>query len=113
MLWGFEALRVFCDKLNKALEQVNSADSRMKTWLEKVCQFRSPIRYGSPPNLEQSESDPQEQGRGNRHKDMVSGAEQVKEEFEKRHSRLKNAHSSLKQRIDQGTKLREGVSSPI
>lgn len=43
---------------------------------------------------------------------MVSGAEQVKEEFEKRHSRLKNAHSSLQQRIDQGTKLREGVSSP-
>lgn len=36
MLWGFEALRVFCDKLNKALEEVKSAESKMKTWLEKV-----------------------------------------------------------------------------
>lgn len=41
MLWGFEALRVFGDKLKKALDEVNRAESKMKTWLEKVSRSKS------------------------------------------------------------------------
>jgi hypothetical protein len=45
-----------------------------------------------------------------RHRDMKRDVERVLEEFEKRHSRLENAHYSINQRIEQGTRLREGVS---
>jgi len=41
---------------------------------------------------------------------MKRDVERVLEEFEKRHNRLENAHSSITQRIEQGTRLREGVS---
>ena len=42
---------------------------------------------------------------------MISGVTQVKEEFEKRRSRLANTYTSLQLRVDQGIKLREGVGS--
>jgi hypothetical protein len=87
MLWGFEALRTFSDQLKKAIEEIGNAGEKMKAWLKK--------------------------DEAVRHKDMVSGIEQVKEEFEKRHSRLENAHSSLQQRIDQGIKLSDGISSVL
>ena len=37
MLWGLEALRVFNDKLEKALEKIQEADEKMCERLKRVC----------------------------------------------------------------------------
>ena len=37
MLWGLEALRVFDDKLRKALEKIKEADEKMRERLKRVC----------------------------------------------------------------------------
>jgi hypothetical protein len=87
MLWGFEALRIFDDKLNKALIEVEDAKNRIRSLLTR--------------------------GSESRHRDMVRTAETVTEDLDKRYSRLKNAHSSILQRIEQGTKLREGITSVL
>jgi Mg2+ and Co2+ transporter CorA len=87
MLWGFEALRIFGDKLKKALDAVLKAGDKAKASLENDKRIR--------------------------HKDMLSGVEQVKEEYDKRHNRLQHAYNSLEQRVDQGVKLREGISSVL
>ena len=36
MLWGFEALRIFNDKLSQAIDVVNRAENKMSTLLETV-----------------------------------------------------------------------------
>lgn len=54
--------------------------------------------------------DDRHQGENIHHKDMRRAAERVKEEFEKRYSHVENAYNSIQQRIDEGTKLEEGVS---
>ena len=36
MLWGFEALRIFNDKLSQAIDVVNRAEIKMNTLLETV-----------------------------------------------------------------------------
>ncbi|KAJ9161715.1 hypothetical protein NKR19_g1936 [Coniochaeta hoffmannii] len=87
MLWGFEALRIFNDKLSQALEVVGRAETKMNELLEDSKSIR--------------------------HKDMVSGVAQVKEEFEKRRSRLANTYNALQLRVEQGIKLREGISSVL
>jgi hypothetical protein len=50
------------------------------------------------------------QGAELRYRDMKRDAEKILEEFEKRRIRLENAHLSILQRIEQSTRLREGVS---
>jgi hypothetical protein len=50
------------------------------------------------------------QGAELRHRDMRRDADKILEEFEKRRIRLENAHVSILQRIEQSTRLREGVS---
>jgi len=37
MLWGLEALRVFDDKLRKALEKIQEADEKMREKIKRVC----------------------------------------------------------------------------
>jgi len=69
MLWGFEALRIFDDKLSKALSEVKDAKNRIRSLLTR--------------------------GSESRHRDMVRMAETVTEDLDKRYSRLKNAHSSI------------------
>jgi len=101
MLWGFEALRVFGDKLKKALDAVEEAGDKMKLLLDNASDTPY-LRWHKIAN-------PSRQGKEIRHKDMVSGVESVKEEYEKRCSRLQHAYNSLEQRVDQGIKLREGV----
>jgi hypothetical protein len=44
---------------------------------------------------------------------MTRDVERVMEEFKKRHDRLENAHVSILQRIEQSTRLREGVGHLI
>lgn len=44
---------------------------------------------------------------------MVAEAMRVQEEFEKKYNLLQNAYYSVQQRVDQGYKLREGVSFPV
>ena len=44
-----------------------------------------------------------------RHRDMKREVEKVLEEFNKRRNRLHNAHVSITQRVDQSSRLREGV----
>lgn len=44
---------------------------------------------------------------------MERERQRIFEEFEKRHNRLEIAHGNIKQRIDQGGRLREGISSVI
>ncbi|EXJ75798.1 uncharacterized protein A1O5_00305 [Cladophialophora psammophila CBS 110553] len=85
MLWGFEALRIFDEKLERALDEINQAKEKMESELKR--------------------------GRDIRHKDMKRNVERVVEDFEKRRKRLENLHNVIKQRIDQVAKLREGISS--
>lgn len=87
MLWGLEALRIFSDKLARAINEVTRARDKMATWLM--------VGY----NL--------------RHSDMEREKQRVVEEFDKRRDRLRNAHASIQQRIEQGSRLREGISSVI
>ncbi len=44
---------------------------------------------------------------------MKREVERVLEEFEKRRIRLENAHISILQRIEQSTRLREGITSVL
>jgi hypothetical protein len=44
-----------------------------------------------------------------RHKDMVAEAMRIYEEFERKCSLLQNAYNSVRQRVNQGYKLCEGV----
>jgi hypothetical protein len=37
MLWGLEALRVFDDKLRKALEKIQEAEEKMRERFKRVC----------------------------------------------------------------------------
>jgi hypothetical protein len=87
MLWGFEALRIFDDKLKKALNETAEAQTRIRSFLTR--------------------------GSDSRHRDMVRMAETVTEDLDKRYNRLNNAHSSILQRIEQGTKPREGITSVL
>jgi hypothetical protein len=41
---------------------------------------------------------------------MKRELDKILEEFVKRYGRLKNAHNAIKQQIEQGARLREGVS---
>ena len=41
MLWGFEALRVFGDKLAKALAETERAEASMKSSLKRTVRFSS------------------------------------------------------------------------
>lgn len=84
MLWGLEALRVFDDKLNRALQEIKEGKEKMDKELIRGAELR--------------------------HRDMKRDAERVLEEFEKRRDRLENAHISILQRIEQSNRLREGVS---
>lgn len=87
MLWGFEALRIFCDKLARAMSEIVRAKAKVDTWILV--------------------------GHDLRHRDMEQERQRVFEEFEKRRERLEYAHGNIKQRIEQGSKLREGISSVI
>ncbi|KAK4445501.1 hypothetical protein QBC34DRAFT_472436 [Podospora aff. communis PSN243] len=87
MLWGLEALRIFSDKLGRAIGEVKRARAKLATWLM--------VGY----NL--------------RHPDMEREKQHLVEDFDKREDRLRNAHASIQQRIEQGNRLREGISSVI
>lgn len=71
----------------KALEEINKARERIRTQL---------IR-----------------GENSRHPDMVRSVEMVTDDLSKRLNRLESAHSLIQQRIDQGSKLREGITSVL
>lgn len=87
MLWCLEALRNFDEKLATALSEIKEARKQMLHHLSK-----------SP---------------GQRHKDLSRFADGVIEAFDKRAGRLEDAHSSILQRIDQSTRLREGITSVL
>jgi hypothetical protein len=87
MLWGLEALRIFSDKLERAIGEITHAHQKMRTSLLV--------------------------GHDIRHRDMTRECERVVEDFERRRDRLGNAYSSIQQRIEQGSKLREGITSVI
>ncbi|KAM7194686.1 hypothetical protein V8F20_007878 [Naviculisporaceae sp. PSN 640] len=87
MLWGLEALRIFSDKLGQAMSEIARAKAKVDTWVLV--------------------------GHDVRHPDMERERQRVFEEFEKRRERLEYAHGNIKQRIEQGGRLREGISSVI
>ncbi|KAH7327720.1 hypothetical protein B0I35DRAFT_415566, partial [Stachybotrys elegans] len=87
MLWGLQALRIFHLKLKSAIEKVEDARTSMKSTIEWGRELR-------PLGLKR-ESD------------------QIWEEFNKRYSRLKNAHEAINERISQGARLREGMGSVV
>lgn len=83
MLWGLEALRVFRDKLAKATDALKSASKKMEKYVNK----RKDLQ----------------------HKDMRRTAQRITDEFQKRYGHVQNALSAIHQRIEEGTKLEEGV----
>lgn len=87
MLWCLEALRNFDDKLSTALGEIKEARKQIQHLLSK-----------SP---------------GRRHKDLSRLVESQLEDFDKRAGHLEDAHSSILQRIDQSTRLREGITSVL
>ncbi|KAH8648735.1 hypothetical protein BGZ60DRAFT_390281 [Tricladium varicosporioides] len=87
MLWGLEALRVFDDKLKQALLKIGDGKAAMDDVLVKVSELR--------------------------HKDMKMECEKIREEYTKRFSRLENAHSSIRERIEHSSRLREGITSVL
>jgi len=86
MLWGLEALRVFRDKLAKAIDALDLAHTKVTGRVR----MREPIQ----------------------HKDMRRTAQRITDEFEKRYGHVQNTLSSIQQRIEEGTKLEEGVRNP-
>lgn len=101
MLWGLEALRVFDDKLKQALLKIQEGKDSMEHALARVSHIERTSYVDILKDF---------QGAELRHKDMKRDCETILEEFTKRFSRLENAHSSIRERIEQSTRLREGVS---
>ncbi|KAK0642174.1 hypothetical protein B0T16DRAFT_462179 [Cercophora newfieldiana] len=87
MLWGLEALRVFRDKLSKALDALKLARNKMTELVHR----REAIQ----------------------HKDMKRTVQRITDEFEKRYGHVQNSHRSIEQRIEEGTKLEEGITSVL
>ncbi|KAK4443437.1 hypothetical protein QBC34DRAFT_443388 [Podospora aff. communis PSN243] len=87
MLWGLEALRIFKDKLAKAMDALNDARAKMVERVKK----RETIQ----------------------NKDMRRTVQRFIEEFEKRYGHVKNALGAIQQRIEEGTKLEEGITSVL
>src|SRR3569833_3404136 len=109
MLWGLEALRVFSDKLEKVLEKIEDAKKAMRLALKK----NKKNKNNKQENQEMSPLSRLLKGDDIRPTNMTRELEKVVEEFVIRHGRLKNAYNAINQQIDQGTRLREGVSQPF
>lgn len=83
MLWGWEALRVFNDKLSSSLSQIQRAQEAMEHVIKHdVIQ---------------------------QHVDLIQEYNNVMDEFKKRHGMLVDVHDSTQLKIKQVTGLRDGV----
>ncbi|KAK4445134.1 hypothetical protein QBC34DRAFT_429266 [Podospora aff. communis PSN243] len=85
MLWGFELLRLYNDMLKRAIGEIGKARDTMNKFLEGGSVIRD--------------------------EEMKSAALQIQEEFDKKFSLLEAMHDGVEQRVEQGYKLREGITS--
>ncbi|KAK4465126.1 hypothetical protein QBC42DRAFT_26114 [Cladorrhinum samala] len=85
MLWGWEALRVFNDKLSSSLSQIQRAQDVME-------------RYVRQHALQQDA-------------DLIQETNNVLDDFKKRYGRLTDVHDRTQLKIKQVTGLRDGIST--
>ncbi|KAK0722603.1 hypothetical protein B0T26DRAFT_643204 [Lasiosphaeria miniovina] len=85
MLWGWEALRVFNDKLSSSLSQIDRAHEAMEHTIK--------------------------QDATNQHADLIQEYNGVVDEFKKRYGMLMDVHDKTQLKIKQVTGLRDGIST--
>ncbi|KAK3326630.1 hypothetical protein B0H66DRAFT_551399 [Apodospora peruviana] len=85
MLWGWEALRVFNDKLSSSLSQIQRAQEAMEHTIKQ---------------------DAMQQ-----HVDLIQEYNSIVEEFKKRYGMLVDVHDKTQLKIKQVTGLRDGIST--
>ncbi|KAK0744618.1 hypothetical protein B0T21DRAFT_282031, partial [Apiosordaria backusii] len=81
MLWGWDALRIFNDKLSTSLSQIQRAHDVMENVIKQV------------------------------YAELVQEANTVLDEFRKRHGMLIDVHDKTQLKIKQVTGLRDGIST--
>lgn len=84
MLWGWEALRVFNDKLSSSLSQIQRAQDIMERYIRQHA-------------IQQDA-------------DLIQETNNVLDDFKKRYGRLTDVHDRTQLKIKQVTGLRDGVS---
>ncbi|RFU28998.1 hypothetical protein B7463_g7345, partial [Scytalidium lignicola] len=88
MILCLEALRVFDDRLSSSLSKIKEARETMVREIAKT-----------------------EQELGKHHEDLDQGYRNILEEFDKRHGNLSIMHLKIQQKIEQISRLRDGISS--
>ncbi|KAM7206548.1 hypothetical protein V8F20_002674 [Naviculisporaceae sp. PSN 640] len=85
MLWGWEALRVFNDKLNSSISQIQRAQEAMEHVIK--------------------------QDAAQQHVILIQEYTSVMDDFKRRHSMLVDVHEKVQLKIKQVTGLRDGIST--
>ncbi|KAK3987693.1 hypothetical protein QBC44DRAFT_117231 [Cladorrhinum sp. PSN332] len=85
MLWGWEALRVFNDKLSSSLSQIQRAQDAMERAIRQHA-----LQHDA---------------------DLIQETNNILDEFQKRHGMLMDVHDRTQLKIKQVTGLRDGIST--